>query len=313
MEFKPYQHIEKLGTPATEGLLDGVVSVFPKLDGTNASIWREGMQDRLHFGSRNRELSLEKDNHGFMNAFINSGKQIIVHKLLDELGNVIIFGEWLIPNNIKNYKDDAWRKFYVFDVFDLDTFEYRDYEEWRGVVYSASEKCNLIQIVPAIDKVNGSDVDVDLYLIGNNYLMKDGCGVGEGIVIKRYGYKNPFGHTVWGKVIHSDYTQKKVQRSQAPKDSVESQIIDKFFDLSIINKEWGIIRKDGHWTSEGSYNLLWGPSYYPRLIEQCWKIFLTEEVYNFTKKFKNPTVDFKKLRGQLTVKLKEYVEGVGLK
>ena len=35
MEFKPYQHIERLGTDEVEGILDGTIWVYTKLDGTN--------------------------------------------------------------------------------------------------------------------------------------------------------------------------------------------------------------------------------------------------------------------------------------
>ena len=27
-----------------------------------------------------------------------------------------LFGEWLIPHRLRTYRDDAWKRFYVFDV-----------------------------------------------------------------------------------------------------------------------------------------------------------------------------------------------------
>ena len=39
MEFKKYQHIEKLGTTEVEGILEGQVSLFYKIDGTNSCIF----------------------------------------------------------------------------------------------------------------------------------------------------------------------------------------------------------------------------------------------------------------------------------
>lgn len=35
--FIKYQHLERLGNQETNGILDGEVYVFPKIDGTNAS------------------------------------------------------------------------------------------------------------------------------------------------------------------------------------------------------------------------------------------------------------------------------------
>ena len=41
MEFKKYQHIERLGTLEVEGIELGTCYVFPKIDGTNGSnlVW----------------------------------------------------------------------------------------------------------------------------------------------------------------------------------------------------------------------------------------------------------------------------------
>ena len=49
MEFKKYQHIEKLGTMATEGILNGKVYLFSKLDGMgeNCGILRKIFYERL--------------------------------------------------------------------------------------------------------------------------------------------------------------------------------------------------------------------------------------------------------------------------
>lgn len=325
MEYKKYQHVERLGTEGTQGLLDGEVYVFPKLDGTNASIWREYDEffSSLHFGSRNRELSVQKDNHGFMNAFVGSADgsfQCALNNLFDELGNVILYGEWLVKHQVQ-YQDDAYRKFYIFDVFDLDTLEYRHYNDYIEPVVNSCLRCNLLSYIEPIwifdaleDELGGDEVSegINMCLHDNKWLVKD--GVGEGIVIKRYGYKNPFGHTVWGKVIAQDYATKKVQRLTTPKDSVaiEDKIIDKFFDVSVINKEWTGIKPHCTLGEDLGIEYTWKPSNYPHLIERCWRTFLIEETYEFSKWSKNAKIDFKRLRGQLTIKLKEYVEGGGL-
>lgn len=64
MNFKKYQHIEKLGTTEVEGILEGQVSLFYKIDGTNSCIFLKD-DNTLGFGSRTRELTLDKDNGGF--------------------------------------------------------------------------------------------------------------------------------------------------------------------------------------------------------------------------------------------------------
>ena len=63
MDFEKYMHVEKLISDEVEGLTDGPVLVFPKLDGTNASAWAsDGV---IKTGSRNRLLSAAADNAGF--------------------------------------------------------------------------------------------------------------------------------------------------------------------------------------------------------------------------------------------------------
>lgn len=39
MEYKKYQHVEKLGREECEGVLDGMVYCFPKIDGSNGCIF----------------------------------------------------------------------------------------------------------------------------------------------------------------------------------------------------------------------------------------------------------------------------------
>ena len=59
MEFKKYQHLERFGTTEVNGIEDGMCYIFPKIDGTNSSVW---FNDGLQAGSRKRHLTLESDN-----------------------------------------------------------------------------------------------------------------------------------------------------------------------------------------------------------------------------------------------------------
>lgn len=63
MDFRKYQHIERFGTSEVEQIEIGTCYVFPKIDGTNSSVWLN--DGELCAGSRNRQLSLESDNAGF--------------------------------------------------------------------------------------------------------------------------------------------------------------------------------------------------------------------------------------------------------
>ena len=63
MEFRKYQHIERFGTDEVRGIEVGTNYVFPKIDGTNASVWL-GDDGQVHCGSRTREITVENDNAG---------------------------------------------------------------------------------------------------------------------------------------------------------------------------------------------------------------------------------------------------------
>jgi hypothetical protein len=60
MDFKKYQHIERLGTTEVQNIELGECYVFPKIDGTNASVWLNNGE--VQAGSRNRHLSFDSDN-----------------------------------------------------------------------------------------------------------------------------------------------------------------------------------------------------------------------------------------------------------
>ena len=62
MAFERYQHICKMGSDDVEDIEFGTCYIFPKLDGTNTSVWFE--DDEIKVGSRNRVLSFDNDNQG---------------------------------------------------------------------------------------------------------------------------------------------------------------------------------------------------------------------------------------------------------
>ena len=62
--FKRYQHLERFGTTEVQNIELGECFIFPKIDGTNASVWLHNGE--IQAGSRTRHLSLEKDNAGFL-------------------------------------------------------------------------------------------------------------------------------------------------------------------------------------------------------------------------------------------------------
>ncbi len=116
MLFERYQHINRLGTTSTKGVLDGKCYIFPKIDGTNASVWLNN-NGEIACGSRNREISVTKDNQGFA-SYIESNLGSNIKEYLHDHPNHRLYMEWLVPHTIKTYNNEAWRKPYVFDVIE---------------------------------------------------------------------------------------------------------------------------------------------------------------------------------------------------
>ena len=129
MEFKKYQHLEKFGTTEVNGVEIGLCHIFPKIDGTNAQIWWDDLHG-IQAGSRNRTLSLEKDNAGFFKWVLENDA---LCGMMNHLPYLRLYGEWLVPHTLRTYLDSAWRDFYVFDVMD-ENDRYLPYEEYKELL-----------------------------------------------------------------------------------------------------------------------------------------------------------------------------------
>lgn len=290
--FRRYQHIEIFGTDEVQGIELGVISVFPKIDGTNASVW---LGEAVCAGSRKRELSLVDDNAGFYDYV---GKQENILDYLTEYPTHRLFGEWLVPHTLKTYREDAWRRFYVFDVaIDVgDDVEYIPYD-----MYWPPLKQYNIDYIPRIAEIrNGSYEQFINQLEQNVFLVEDGKGVGEGIVLKNYDFKNRFGRTTWAKIVRSEFKEKHYKVMGAPMieggKMVEDEIAKKYCTLALIDKVKAKIENE----CDG-----WRSKYIPRLLQTVFYDLIVEESWHFVKEFKNPTINYKTLNHFVVNKIKE--------
>lgn len=289
MSFIKYQHLERYGNTEVEGIEVGTCYVFPKLDGTNGSVWWD---DGVKAGSRNRELALDNDNAGFMNAMV--ADKAINNVLYNNKG-IILYGEWLVPHTLKTYNDDAWRKFYVFDVYDRYKERLLSYDEYSEGLVAAG--INVIAPIAIIK--NGSIDHFTECLSKAHYLVKDGEGSGEGVVIKNYDYKNKYGRQTWAKIVTNEFKAKHHIAMGAPVvggEIVEEKIVAKYVTQALVDKVVAKITNE----MDG-----WSSKYIPRLIHTVYYDLVTEETWNFVKEFKNPKVDFKVLSHYTTAKIKE--------
>lgn len=289
--FKKYMHIERFGEMEVEGIEFGECFIFPKIDGTNSQLWYDG---ELKAGSRNRELSLDNDNQGF---FAWAIQQENIAKLFLEYPYLRLYGEWLVPHTLKTYREDAWRKFYVFDVGVItgEGEELMPYLQYQPLL----EKYNIDYIPPICSIKNATYENLINKLESNLFLIEDGRGVGEGIVIKNYSYRNKYGRQIWAKIVRSEFKEKqsKIKHTEAfASKMVEQEIIDHYLTKVMIEKVKANIENEcGGWSSK----------YIPRLLSTVFYEFIKEESWNFVKGEKLPIVNFKTLNYLVIQKIKE--------
>jgi hypothetical protein len=288
MEFRKYQHIERFGTTEVKNIELGKVYVFPKIDGTNGSLWQGGA------GSRKRELSLDNDNAGFYNWAVSNSK---LRAFFVENPTLRLFGEWLVPHSLKTYREDAWNKFYVFDVA-IDKYEseikhegddklkYLHYDVYSELL----DRYDIEYIRPICTIENASHEQLVNQLMKNVFLIEDGKGVGEGIVIKNYDYYNKYGRQTWAKIVTSEFKEKHTKEMGASdikgRKMIEAEIAKIYVTKALCEKVKAKIEIDNDGFSSKNIPQLLNTVYYDIVKEECW---------NFVKKFKNPTLDFNKI------------------
>lgn len=280
-----YPHLERLGHQETDGLLFGDVHVMPKIDGSNASVWFENGQ--VCCGSRNRNLSREDgDNQGFK-AYITSPEQVEKYrKFFINFPHLTLFGEWLIKHTLNTYRDEAWKRFWIFDVYNRETQKFEPYDYY-------SEDLNNFQldVIPPLVVINNPSIEkVEKYLHTNTFLIQDGKGVGEGIVCKNYYWTNSYGRQIWGKIVRNEF--KEANRTTFGhavingEFQIEVAIVEKYVTEVLVNKERAKIEQE----TTSRHTLI------PRLLNTVYYSLIKEETWNWVKEYKNPTINFKKLQ-----------------
>lgn len=282
MEFKKYQHLERFGTTEVQNIEIGECYIFPKIDGTNASVWLNE-KGEIQAGSRKRHLTLEKDNAGFLEWVL---KQENLLNYLKENPTHRLFGEWLVPHSLKTYRNNAWRNFYVFDVSVDKKIEYLHYEVYKILL----EKHNINYIPPICTSTNASYEQLIKQLEKNVFLIEDGKGIGEGIVVKNYDFKNKYNRKCFAKIVTTEFKEKHARvmggHDIKGKKMIEEEIAKEFVTTALCEKIYAKIENDKGFSSRNIPQLL-NTVYYDVVKEDCW---------TFIKKHKNPIINFTTLK-----------------
>lgn len=292
MTFLRYPHLVKFGNDETEGIEYGISHVFPKLDGTNASVWYDNTMIRA--GSRNRQLSLESDNAGFYAYILKGDKYGTIEEYCLNNPSHVLYGEWLVPHTIKNYREDAWRRFWIFDVYDRTKGSFLPYEDYQPLL-----EAHDLDYIPCIKKFKNGSYTNFLHEAQNNagFLLPDGAK-GEGIVIKNYAWTNKFQQVTWAKIVLAEFKDKFHATMGANLQEVGSNaqiICDLACTPALIEKEYAKICLDTPWSNR----------LIPRLLHVCFHAVVTEELWDALKKVNYGSVNFQELKNLVILKVKE--------
>jgi hypothetical protein len=271
MEFRRYEKIHRLGKEETEGILVGKVHVMEKIDGANASIWKEN--DTLCTGSRSRYLG--NDNFNGFGTFVQSHEGI--KKALEENPTLRLYGEWLVRHTIV-YKETSYKKFYLFDVFDGEKYWSTDkviefakkYDIPYAEYYGTFENPTVEQLEELVGKSSLGDK-------------------GEGIVLKNFDFVNKFGDICYAKIVKQEFMEENAiifgGNNKHSETYWEMYIVNKYMTLARIEK---IIHK-----IESEVGSSLGLEHTSRIINTAYHDMLTEEIWDIAKKAGK--IDFKSL------------------
>ena len=291
-DFRKYTHIERLGTDEVEHILDGTCHVFPKIDGTNASVWL-GNDGLIKAGSRTREITLNADNAGFCKWVTENTAEFA--NFFQAHPNFTIHGEWLVPHTLRTYREEVWRNFYIFDVYSHDLESYLHYDDYSAMcsMYLPFPVIAPLEIVsnPTLEHLTG-------LLDRNTYLIADGNGSGEGIVIKRYGFVNSWGRPVFAKVVRNEFKERNLIAFGTPtvemRESLESKIAIEYVTRGRILKTLEKMRDTAPLTSKRI----------PELLGRVWIEIVRDETYDIIKRNKFPTINFKSFHRHVITQIK---------
>jgi hypothetical protein len=209
MGFKKYPDIERLGNEDNKDILlfpEDTLVIEEKVDGGNGSFWFDE-DSSIHFGSRNRDLTLENDDKAF------ARQQIQLKEHLEKLNqegiglnvDYVYYIEWMAKHTI-SYTSAPFvigldiRIKHANNQEGFGFFIGRDAKEqefkrlgiecvpciWRGTVKELKE-LNIRELIPK---------------------SKYYDGFAEGIVIKNYTRKHPHeNHQLYAKVVRDEFKE----------------------------------------------------------------------------------------------------------
>ena len=172
--------------------------VQEKLDGSNASFTVDNGE--LQCFSRRKKLN-EKET---LNGFYGWVHENIQEDVFDFLEDYIIFGEWLVKHKIQ-YKEECYKEFYVFDVYDKEEEAYLSLKNMHRIAsYLELKTVKTLLIAEPSHHLNTLTPQNIQDLVGKSDMTVK-PNTGEGIVIKYLDGKSE--HEDYYKIVSNEFKE----------------------------------------------------------------------------------------------------------
>lgn len=274
-EYKKYPKIHRLGKEETDGILESTVIIQEKIDGANISIFEH--EGKVRCGTRTRMLPEDESFNGFQEA-VKANLNLVMY--FSRNPDYILYGEWLVKHTI-TYPDEAYRKIYLFDIYDktndiwLPQEEVKAEAEFLGLEY------------PYIFSTGKFEAEAIQEFVGKSAIAP----AGEGVVIKHEGFVNKFGDHVYAKLVHQ-----KFKESNAIVFGGNNKHSETYWEMYVVNKYCTVARVQKviqKLQSESERRLDMEQT--SQVAGTCYHDLITEESWEIAKKV--PVLNFKKLQG----------------
>lgn len=294
-----FLHVIRIDEVADILTTTGKKYVFPKLDGTNGTVWYDG---RLHCGSRNRELSADNDNVGFYGHVMNSDIMKPIRDYCHDHPGMVVCGEWLSSKagSIKQYVD---RQFWIFDIHGVDG-GYVSYEDYSETMYDYGYQYVVSPLAIFYDDEVVSIEALSKIADANHFNLPSDV-IGEGVVVKNYDYRDNWGHYQEGKLVRTEYIENKGKKKlRGIIDDVEQTIADDLVTTSDVIKCMNKVAVTFGSEFDKSDNKMVG-----MVMTMVYADLLSEEILVINKKYGKYPITLNKLKNCVTKRVRDIIFG----
>jgi len=257
MNIIKYTDIERLKDEYLHVFTPGErITITEKIDGANASFCYDEETDGIAVFSRRQPLSAENTLRGFYDFAQTLDKTLIRETLGTRF---VVFGEWLVRHSVR-YPEEAYEKFYVFDVFDRETGRYCPHEQM--LVFA--EKLGL-KTVPVFYTGQFTDWEDIQKFVGRTDMKAEPSG--EGIVIKSQDrLDNKYSGTpAYVKIVASAFAEVHKTRKHVVDPSKNLKKSEEFELVGTVVTERRVEKLLQKFTEDGLLQEGWNLQHFPQI------------------------------------------------